>query len=76
MCQISRRSEYAFACYSNFCKCAKRQRREKNETLAARISEMAGAISFKFGMYIPLAGGQLCSTFGYNQRSDHRDTKV
>ena len=23
---------------------------EKNETLAARISEMAGAISFKFGM--------------------------
>ena len=31
MCQISRRSEYAFACYSNFCKCAKRRRRKKNE---------------------------------------------
>ena len=79
MCLISRRSEYAFACYSNFCKCAKKRRRkneEKNETLAARISEMAGAISFKFGMYTPLAGGQLCSKFGSNQISDHRDTKV
>ena len=29
MCQISRRSEYAFACYSNFCKCAKRRRKKK-----------------------------------------------
>ena len=29
MCQISSRSEYAFACYSNFCKCAKRRRRRK-----------------------------------------------
>ena len=28
----------------------KKKRRKKNETLAARISEMAGAISFKFGM--------------------------
>ena len=27
-----------------------KKRRKKNETLAARISEMAGAISFKFGM--------------------------
>ena len=80
MCQISRRSEYAFACYSNFCKCAKRRRKKKtkkkNETLAARISEMAGAISFTFGMQTPLAGGQLCSKLGANQISDHRDTKV
>ena len=81
MCQIARRSEYAFACYSNFCKCAKRRRRKKkrrkkNKTLAARISEMAGAISFKFGMLTPLAGRQLCSKFGSNQISDHRDTKV
>ena len=30
MCQISRRSEHAFAFYSNFCKCAKRRRRKKN----------------------------------------------
>ena len=59
MCQISRRSEYAFACYSNFLqvcektkkkKKKKKKRRKKHETLAARISEMAGAISFKFGM--------------------------
>ena len=28
----------------------KKKRRKKNETLAARISEMAGALSFKFGM--------------------------
>ena len=28
MCQISRRSEYAFAFYSNFCKCAKRRRKK------------------------------------------------
>ena len=28
----------------------KKKPRKKNETLAARISEMAGAISFKFGM--------------------------
>ena len=75
MCQISRRSEYAFACYSNFCKCAKKRRR-KNETLAARISEMAGAISFKFGMETPLTGGKLGSKFGSNQISDHRDTNV
>ena len=53
-----------------------KKRRKKNDTLAARISEMAGAISFKFGMKTPLAGGQLCSKFGSNQISDHRDTKV
>ena len=41
--------------YSNYCKCAK-TRRKKNETLAACISEMAGAISFKFGMYIDSPG--------------------
>ena len=29
MCQISRRSEHAFAFYSNFCKCAKRLRKKK-----------------------------------------------
>ena len=28
----------------------KKKRRKKNETLAARILEMAGAISFKFGL--------------------------
>ena len=54
----------------------KKKTKKKSETLAARISEMAGAISFKFGMYTPLAGGQLCSKFGSNQISDHRDTNV
>ena len=28
----------------------KKRTKKKNETLAARISEMAGVISFKFGM--------------------------
>ena len=55
MCQISRQLEYAFAFYSNFFKCAKtmekkKKSQEKTETLAACNSEMAGAISFKFGM--------------------------
>ena len=31
MCQSSRRSEHAFAFYSNFCKCAKRRRRSKKK---------------------------------------------
>ena len=36
---------------ADFAKCVKRSsRRKKNQTLAARISEMAGAIFFKFGM--------------------------
>ena len=48
----------------------------KTETLAARFSEMAIAISFKFGMWTPLASGQLCSKFGSNRIRDHRDTKV
>ena len=50
--------------------------KKKIKTLAARISEMAGAISFKFGMWTPLAGGQLCSKFGSNRIRDYRDTKV
>ena len=54
-----------------------RKDEEKNpETLAACISEMAGAISFKFGMWTPLVGGQLCSKCGYNWIRGHRDTKV
>ena len=81
MCKIARRSEYPFAFYSNFSKCAKRRRsrkkqRKKIDNLAARISEMAGAISFKVGMWTPLAGGKLCSKFGSNRIRDHRDTKV
>ena len=57
------------------CKCAK-TRRKNIETLAGRISEMAEMLSFKFGMWTPLAGGQLCSKFSSNRMRDHRDTKV
>ena len=45
---------------ADFAKCAKeeveekKKRRKKTQTLAARISEMAGAIFFKFGMWTPL----------------------
>ena len=35
-----------------------RKHEEEEETLAARISEMVCAISFKFGMWTPLAGGE------------------
>ena len=37
---------------ADFAKCAKRRKkqRKKTQTLAARISEMDGAIFFKFGM--------------------------
>ena len=52
------------------------KKRRKNETMEARISETAVAISFQFGMYTLLAGGKLCSKFGYNRIKDHRDTKV
>ena len=54
MCQISRRSEYVFTFYSNFASVQKHEEEkneeEKIETLATHISEMAGAISFNFGM--------------------------
>ena len=46
------------------------------ETLAACISEMAKVISFKFGMWTPLAGRQLCSNSGSNRIRDHRNTKM
>ena len=39
----------------DFAKCAKSRRKKlrRNETLAAYILEMAGTISFKFGMCTP-----------------------
>ena len=53
---------------ADFAKCAKRSRRKKRrknpQTLADRISEMAGAIFFKFGMWTPLPSRQFCSNFG------------
>ena len=44
---------------------------EKIKTLAARISEMAGVVSFKLGMWTPLAGGKRCSKVGFNRIRDH-----
>ena len=59
---------------ANFAKCAKR--RKKTQTLAARISEMAGAIFFKFGMWIPLPSRNVCSNFSFNRIRNHGATKV
>ena len=54
---------------------------EKNEekkplTLAACISEMAGAIFFKFGMWTPLPSRHFCSNFGFNRIRNDGATKV
>ena len=62
-----------------FAECAKRRKiktKKKNQNLAVHISEMAVEISFKFGMWTPLAGRQLCSKCGFNRIRYHRDTKV
>ena len=50
MCQISSQSDYVLVFCSNFyTKCEDKENKVlKIENLAARISEMAGAISFKF----------------------------
>ena len=53
-----------------------KKRRKKTQTLAARISEMAGAIFFKFGMWTPLPRRQFCSNFGFNRIRNHGATKV
>ena len=49
---------------------------EKTQTLAARISEMAGAIFFKCGMWTPLPSRHFCSNFGFNRIKNHGATKV
>ena len=66
---------------ADFAKCAKRsrrrkKRRKKTQTLAALISEMAGAIFFKLGMWIPLPSRHFCSNFGFNRIRNHGATKV
>ena len=50
--------------------------KKKTQILAARISEMAGAIFFKFGMWTPLPSRHFCSNFGFNRIRNHRATKV
>ena len=53
-----------------------KKRRKKTQTLATCISEMAGAIFFKFGMRTPLQSRHFCSNFGFNRIRNHRATKV
>ena len=47
---------------------------EITESLFARISEMAGPIFFRFGMYTPITGRHVCNKFGSNRIRDHRAT--
>ena len=61
---------------ADFVKCAKRSRRKKLLTLAACISEMAGVIFFKFGMWTPLPSQHFCRKFSFNWIRDHGATKV
>ena len=49
---------------------------EKTQTLATCISEMSGAIVFKFGMWTPLPSQHFCSNFGFNRIRCHEATKV
>ena len=53
-----------------------KKRRKKTQTLAARISEMAEAIFFTFGMWTPLPRRHFCSNFGFNMVRNHGATKV
>ena len=63
---------------AKFAKYVKRSRRKKprKKSLAARISEMAGAIFFKFGMWTPLSSLHVCSNFGCNRIRNHGATKM
>ena len=54
----------------------KKPTKKKTETLVTHISEMAGAIYFKFGMQLPIIGGCFHSKFGVFQKKDHRSMNV
>ena len=49
---------------------------KKSQTLAARISEMAGVIFFTFGMQTILPRGHACRKFGFNRIRYQRATTV
>ena len=53
-----------------------KNKRKKTQTLATRISEMARAIFFKFGIWTPLPSQHCCSNFGFNRIRNHGATKV
>ena len=76
MCQISARSEYAFVFYGEFFDVCEMKMKKNNEILFARISEMAGAIFFEFGMQTPLTRRHVSINFGSNRIRDHRATQV
>ena len=62
--------------FAKYAKRKRKKRRKKIQSLAARISEMAEAIFFKFGMWTPLASQHYCSNFGFNWIRNHGATKV
>ena len=82
MCQISRRSDKAFAFYSSFCKCAKRGRKIRRKTkklsqfLKSHISGTLEAISLKFGMWSAEGGGSVHSKIRVVSSRQHRATEV
>ena len=49
---------------------------EKNPNFATRISEIAGAIVFKFGMWTTLPSRHFYSNCGFNRIKNHGATKV
>ena len=53
-----------------------KKQRKKTQTLVTRISKMAGAIFFKFGMWTPQPSRHVCSNFGFNRIRNHGATKV
>ena len=53
-----------------------KEQSKTTQILAARISEMTGAIFFKFGMWTPLPSRHFYSNFGVNQIRNHGATKV
>ena len=46
------------------------------QSLAARISEMAAAIFFKYGMWTSLPSRHVYNKFGFNRIRNHGATKV
>ena len=86
MYQSSVELECKFVSYSNFFKCAKRQKkkrgkktkkqRKKHKSLLTYFSETAYVIFFKFGKQSSLVGGHLLSKFGMNRIKDWRVVNV
>ena len=83
VCQISRRSDMAFAFYSSFCKCAKRRKiirrketKKLSQFLKSHISGTREVISLKFGMWSAEGGGSVHSKNRLVSSRQHRATEV